>query len=284
MHDSRRLTCHRSQSSSFASAETIPRAPSQGLDKLDDMGLSTDHAAQESNPGSLLGVAWARLPERRAARHRRDFPARWYVVAGPGRWLGLNFHIREDVRRKGPWFPTPQTSGVLTLTPRHSLSMPVLVQAKRHGTGLSFHTNIQHQPRRLPDTDTASRVDDALRNERIALAGPCGFSSFAAQSPRPLSGRVGLPAECLETGEKMVPMECAFTLPCLCRHLCEAALNPLPENSSTRNSGQHCNLKNAGVASPEFLFPARHGWMVATSKTVYSISALVGYERPDSRC
>lgn len=51
----------------------------------------------------------------------------------------------------------------------------------------------------------------ALRNERVALVGPCGFFSFAAQSPRPLSGRLGLPAECLETGKKMVPTECAFT-------------------------------------------------------------------------
>lgn len=237
LHDSRRLTCHRPQNPPpWPLQKVSPEPPRKASTtcKLDDMGQSTDHAAQESNPGSLLGVAWARLPERRAARHRRDFPARWYVVAGPGRWLGLNFHIREDVRRKGPWFPTPQTSGSSAaslfdiLPPCPSRSWPRGTVPDCLSTQI-FNINPAGSRIRRPH----STWTITLRHERVALVGPAASppSPPRALLCRPLPGRLGLPAECLETGEKMAPMGCAFTLPCLRRHLCEAALNPLPENS-----------------------------------------------------
>lgn len=58
--------------------------------------------------------------------------------------------------------PRHPAFSLLDMLPRcpSSWSWPRGTQAPRHGTRLSSHTNIQHQPRRLPDTDTAFRVDD----------------------------------------------------------------------------------------------------------------------------
>lgn len=179
-----------------------------------------------------------------------------------------------------------------SLTPRHAPSMPVVVVlAKRHpGTVPDclptqiFNTNPDGSRIRIPH----SVWTIALRSERVALVGPCGFFSFAAQSPRPLSGRLGLPAECLETGKKMVPTECAFT------QYIALPLSALVRSGPEPTSRKELNAELRRTLQPEkcrcsfsrasLSCQARVDGCYVKRQRICSIPTLVGYQQPDSRC
>lgn len=164
MHDSRRLTCHRPQNPPpWPLQKVSPEPPRKASTtcKLDDMGQSTDHAAQESNPGSLLGGCMGPASRKKGCAPSTRFSCAMVRCCRAGPLAGTQLPHPGRRPEKGALVSDAPEIGLLCrLTPRHPPSMSVEVLAKRHGPRLSFHTNIQHQPSRLPDTETAFRVDD----------------------------------------------------------------------------------------------------------------------------
>lgn len=173
-----------------------------------------------------------------------------------------------DARRRGPGQEAP----------RHPGTVPDCLPTQ------IFNTNPDGSRIRIPH----SVWTIALRNERVALVGPCGFFSFAAQSPRPLSGRLGLPAECLETGKKMVPTECAFT------QYIALPLSALVRSGPEPTSRKELNAELRRTLQPEkcrcsfsrasLSCQARVDGCYVKRQRICGIPTLVGYQQPDSRC
>ncbi|KAK0752228.1 hypothetical protein B0T18DRAFT_486617 [Schizothecium vesticola] len=101
--------------------------------------------------------------------------------------------LRDDARRKGPWFPTP--------TPRHPPALVVvLAQEVRYQTserGASRGHCLSTQIFSTKSDGSGCRIPRGRSLWAMAelLGRLCGVSLFAAQSPRPLYDRLGLPAE-----------------------------------------------------------------------------------------